>query len=223
MPNNDTEYRLEQIAALRYDTRQMEDSSNSKYDRNAAQFPQWVGFLMLLAAQMSCSRGVSKPSVPSLELRSSSFTADAIPSKYQGSPENCPCNGKDISPELSWNSSPQRTQSFALIVTDKDSPLWFNFVHWVVYDLPSDKRELPEGIAKQGELPDGSRQGQNGFDKIGYAGPCPPGHSPHRYVFGLYALNTRLNLPPGASKKQVVKAMKGHVLAGGELVGKYQR
>jgi Raf kinase inhibitor-like YbhB/YbcL family protein len=223
VPNNDTEYRLEQIAALRYDTRQMEDSSNSKYDRNAAQFPQWVGFLMLLAAQMSCSRGVSKPSVPSLELRSSSFTADAIPSKYQGSPENCPCNGKDISPELSWNSSPQRTQSFALIVTDKDSPLWFNFVHWVVYDLPSDKRELPEGIAKQGELPDGSRQGQNGFDKIGYAGPCPPGHSPHRYVFGLYALNTRLNLPPGASKKQVVKAMKGHVLASGELVGKYQR
>jgi Raf kinase inhibitor-like YbhB/YbcL family protein len=197
-------------------------TSHTVWARSAAQLPLWAGFLILLATQMGCSRGLSKPPVPSLELRSSSFAGDTIPGKYQGSPENCPCSGKDISPELSWNSPPQPTQSFALIVTDEDSPLWFNFVHWVLYDLPADKRELPEGIAKLGELPDGSHQGQNGFDKIGYAGPCPPGHSPHRYVFDLYALNTRLNLPPGASKKQVVKAMNGHVLANGELVGKYQ-
>jgi Phosphatidylethanolamine-binding protein len=132
-------------------TTALEDSRDSKYDRNAAQFPQWAAFLMLLAAaQISCSRGVSKPSLPSLELRSSSFAGDAIPSKYQGSPENSPCNGKDISPELSWNSAPQRTQSFALIVTDKDSPLWFDFVHWVLYDLPADKRELPGGHRKAG-------------------------------------------------------------------------
>lgn len=179
-------------------------------------------FMFLLVTQMSCSRGVGDPLLPSLELKSSSFAGDAIPGKYQGSPENGPCKGEDISPELSWNSPPERTQSFTLIVTDKDSPLWFNFVHWVLYDLPTDKRELPESIAQQGQLPDGSRQGENGFDKIGYAGPCPPGHSPHRYVFDLYALNTRLNLPPGASRKQVVKAMNGHVLARGELVGKYQ-
>jgi Raf kinase inhibitor-like YbhB/YbcL family protein len=197
--------------------------SRSFRRRSAAQFPLWGEFVILLAtAQMSCSHDVSERPVPSLELKSSSFAGDVIPGKYQGSPENCPCQGKDISPELSWNSPPERTQSFALIVTDKDSPLWFNFVHWVLYDLPADKRELPEGIAKLGQLADGSRQGENGFDKIGYAGPCPPGHSPHRYVFDLYALNTRLNLSPGASKSQVVKAMNGHVLARGELVGKYQ-
>jgi Raf kinase inhibitor-like YbhB/YbcL family protein len=91
------------------------------------------------------------------------------------------------------------------------------------YDLPADKRELPQGIAKQERLPDGSLQGHNGFDKIGYVGPCPPGKSAHRYVFDLHALDRKLNLPPGASKKQVVKAIKGHVLASGELVGKFQR
>lgn len=183
--------------------------------------PLWLPIL-LAAFETGCGGRVRKPAIPSLELRSSSFVGDAIPSKYQGAPENCPCNGKDISPELSWTSPPGGTQSFALIVTDKDSPLWFNFVHWVLYDLPADKRELPEDIAKQGQLPDGSRQGQNGFDKIGYAGPCPPGHSPHRYLFDLYALNTKLNLPPGVSKKQVVRAMAGHVLASSELVGTYK-
>lgn len=190
--------------------------------RSAVRFFLWGEFLILATTQMSCSRGVREPSVPSLELKSSSFAGDTIPEKYQGSPENCPCNGKDISPALSWNSPPERTQSFALIVTDKDSPLWFNFVHWVLYDLPAGRRDLPEDIAKQGQLPDGSRQGVNGFDKIGYAGPCPPGHSPHRYLFDVYALNTRLNLPPGASKKQVIKAMGGHILARGQLVGKFQ-
>lgn len=183
----------------------------------------WAEFLILLAiTQMSCSRGVDKQPLPSLKLQSSSLAGDTIPDKYQGSQENGPCNGKDISPALSWNSPPESTQSFTVIATDKDSPLWFNFVHWVLYDLPADRRDLPEGIAKQGQLPDGSRQGVNGFDKLGYVGPCPPGHSPHRYRFDLYALNTRLNLPPGASKKQVVKAMNGHILARGTLIGKYQ-
>ncbi len=93
----------------------------------------------------------------------------------------------------------------------------------MLYDLPPDKRELPEGTPNQEQLPDGSRQGRNGFDKIGYGGPCPPGSSPHRYVFDLYALDTRLDLPAGASKTQVVKAAQGHILASGELVGRYQR
>lgn len=191
--------------------------------RGAAQFLRWAELLIFFAiTQISCSRGVGEAPLRALHLQSSSFAGDTIPEKFQGSPENCPCNGKDISPALSWNSPPEHTQSFAVIVTDKDSPLWFNFVHWVLYDLPADTRDVAEGIAKQGQLSDGSRQGVNGFDKIGYAGPCPPGHSPHRYVFDVFALNTRLNLPPGASKKQVVKAMNGHILARGELVGKFQ-
>ena len=183
----------------------------------------WAGLLLILSTfPMGCSSALSQQSVPSLELKSSSFSGDTIPDMYAGSRENCPCDGHDISPELSWGAPPERTQSFALIVTDKDSPFGLNFVHWVLYDLPADKRELPQGVAKQEQLPDGSRQGHNGFDKIGYVGPCPPGHSAHRYVFVLCALDTKLNLPPGASKKQVEKAMKGHVLASGELVGKYQ-
>jgi Raf kinase inhibitor-like YbhB/YbcL family protein len=95
-------------------------------------------------------------------------------------------------------------------------------VHWVLYDLPAEKRELPEGLPKQEQLPDGSRQGQNDYDKIGYVGPCPPAGS-HRYVFALYALDSRLNLPAGATRKQVESALKGHILAHGELIGRYRR
>ena len=181
-----------------------------------------AGMLVVLMAQVGCNRAASQQGVPSLELSSSSFSGETIPSRNACSRENCPCDGQDISPELSWKSPPERTQSFALIVTDKDSLFGWNFVHWVLYDLPADKRELPEGVTKQGQLPDGSRQGQNGFDKIGYVGPCPPGKSAHRYIFALYALDTKLNLPSGASKKQVVKAMKVHILASGELLGRYQ-
>jgi Raf kinase inhibitor-like YbhB/YbcL family protein len=192
--------------------------------RSAFHLSLWAGLLLIISIlPLGCSSALSQQSVPSLELKSSSFSGDTIPDMYAGSRENSPCDGHDISPELSWAAPPERAQSFALIVTDKDSPFGLNFVHWVLYDLPADKRELPSGVAKQEQLPDGSLQGHNGFDKIGYVGPCPPGHSVHRYFFVLYALNTKLGLPPGASKKQVEKAMKGHVLASGELVGKYQR
>jgi Raf kinase inhibitor-like YbhB/YbcL family protein len=177
------------------------------------------GLLTLTAAtQIGCSRAASEQKAPTLELASASFSGDTIPKSCSS------CNGQDgASPELSWKATPEGTQSFALIVTDKDSPLGFNFVHWVLYDIPPDKRELPEGTAKLEQLPDGSRQGHNDYDRIGYVGPCPPGHSTHRYIFDLYALDAKLNLQPGASKKQVVKAMKGHVLALGELVGRFQQ
>ena len=191
--------------------------------RSAALSLLRIGFLILVVGTLAeCGPDINEKPVAFLQVKSSSFVGDTIPNKYEGSRENTPCNGQDISPQLSWSPPPEGTQSFVLIVIDKDSPLWFNFVHWVLYDLSPDKRELPEGIAKRGELQDGSRQGNNGFDKIGYAGPCPPGHSPHRYLFHLYALNARLNLPAAVSKSQVEKAMKGHVLASGEIVGKYQ-
>lgn len=109
-----------------------------------------------------------------------------------------------------------------MIVTDKDSPFGFKFTHWVLYDMPPDKRELQEGIAKLEQLPDGSRKvpmtmtGSPTLDRV------RPDIHPHHYLFDLYALGTKLNLPPGASKKQVLKAMKEHVLASGELVGRFQ-
>jgi Raf kinase inhibitor-like YbhB/YbcL family protein len=188
------------------------------HDARTLQLSFRAGLVFTIAAtQVGCNGAASQQAVPSLELRSSSFVDDTIPNTYSS------CKGQDdISPELLWKAPPERAQSFALVVTDKDSPFGFNFVHWVLYNIPSDKRELQEGIAKHEQLPDGSRQGHNDFDRFGYVGPCPPGHSSHRYVFDLYALDTKLDLPSGASKKQVVKAMKGHVLASGELVGRFQ-
>lgn len=175
----------------------------------------WCLPALAVITQIGCSRAHSQQEVPSLDLSSTSLSGDVIS-------KECSCDGHNTSPELSWKAPPDRTQSFALTVTDKDSLFGFSFVHWVLYDIPADKRELPEGIAKEEQLPDGSRQGHNDNDKIGYVGPCPPGHSAHRYAFDLYALDTKLNLPSGASKKQALKAMKGHILAKGELVGRYQ-
>jgi len=172
---------------------------------------------LLLWGLNGCTSSAGQPGAASLELKSTSFSADAI------AQANSSCGGQDgASPELSWSAPPEHTQSCALIVFDKDSPFGFKFTHWVLYDIPSDKRELAENVGKQEQLPDGSHQGLNDYDRVGYVGPCPPGHSSHRYVFDLYALDTKLNLPPRASKKQVVKAMKGHILAGGELVGRFQ-
>jgi Raf kinase inhibitor-like YbhB/YbcL family protein len=90
-----------------------------------------------------------------------------------------------------------------------------------LYDVPADTRELPEGEAKQEQLASGARQGRNDFGKIGYGGPCPPPGKAHRYFFKLYALDSRLNLKARANKGQVERAMKGHILAEAELIGKY--
>jgi hypothetical protein len=150
----------------------------------------------------------------SLHLASSSLAGDTIPRKFT-------CDGAEISPELSWTSEPEGTQSFALIVTDRDS--FAHFVHWVVYNIPSDKRELPEATPKQGQLPDGTRQGKNNFDNFGYGGPCPPMKATHHYGFVLYALDSQLSLPPGATAKQAFQAMMGHLLGRSELVTSYHR
>jgi Raf kinase inhibitor-like YbhB/YbcL family protein len=192
--------------------------NSSKREKAGAVFLLvFAGLLLLLAVGVLRGHGAAgQQGMPSLELRSSSFSGDAIPRTCSS------CDHQDgASPELSWSAPPEHTQRFALIVFDKDSPFGFKFTHWVLYDIPSDKRELPENTPKQEQLPDGSRQGKNDYDRIGYVGPCPP-KGTHHYVFTLYALDTKLNLPSGASKKQVVKAMNGHVLASGELVGRFQ-
>ena len=131
------------------------------------------------------------------------------------------CDGPDISPALAWTESPKETKSFALIVDDPDAP-GGTWVHWVLYDLPGDARKLVEGVAKDRQLPDGARQGRNDFGKIGYNGPCPPKGGPHRYFFKLYALDRKTNLKAGASKAELEHAMKSHILAKAELVGRFQ-
>ena len=170
----------------------------------------------MTASQGACNRNKIPQGLPDLKLKTSSFS-DTIPNQYAS------CEGQtNDSPELSWQSPPARTQSLALLVTDPDAPIGI-FTHWVLYNLPPDMRELPEAIRKEDPLPNGSRQGINDFGEIGYDGPCPPGHSNHRYIFDLYALDTKLNLPKGADKKQLTDAMNGHILAHGQLTGRYQR
>ena len=137
-------------------------------------------------------------------------------------PDRFTCQDADISPALSWHDPPELTKSFVLIMEDPDAP-GETWVHWVVYNLPSGARELPEGVAVEPELADGTLQGANDFGGIGYGGPCPPPGALHRYVFRLYALDAVLPLPAGATKAQVLQAMTGHATDRAELIGRYQR
>ncbi len=161
-------------------------------------------------------RARAKGGTMSFELTSTAFSVgETIPKKFT-------CDGPDVSPQLKWNEPPAKTLSIALIMDDPDAPSG-TWVHWVLYDLPANTRELPEGVAKQDQVSGGARQGRNDFGKIGYGGPCPPPGKPHRYFFKLYALDAKLGLKAGATKAEVERAMKGHILAQAELMGKYGR
>jgi Raf kinase inhibitor-like YbhB/YbcL family protein len=174
-----------------------------------------VAFLFALSFA-AVLRGEGRGPAMTLHVTSTAFQpGETIPKKFT-------CDGPDISPALAWSDAPAETQSFALIMDDPDAPAG-TWVHWVLYDLPSNTHELPEGMAKQEQLPNGARQGRNDFRKIGYGGPCPPPGKPHRYFFKLHALDTRLNLKAAATKAEVERAMQGHVLAQGELLGRYGR
>ena len=136
-------------------------------------------------------------------------------------PKPYTCDGKDISPPLQWSGVPDSAKSLALICDDPDAPMG-TWVHWVLYNLPGDLKELPEAIPSDKTLKNGATHGRNDFHKFGYGGPCPPGGT-HRYYFKLYALDTVLDLEPGATKAALLKAMEGHILAQGQLMGKYKR
>jgi len=132
------------------------------------------------------------------------------------------CDGKDVSPPLSWTEPPGGTRSFALICDDPDAPVG-TWVHWVLFNLPAETRSLSEKFPVDPELPTGARQGKNDFGRTGYGGPCPPPGPSHRYFFRVYALDAPLAVAAGARKADVEKAMRGHVLAQGELMGRYGR
>ena len=150
------------------------------------------------------------------------FTVQSSAFQNGGSiPKKFTCEAADVSPELTWSGAPEKTQSFALIADDPDAPMG-SWVHWVIYDLPANTAKLPEGVPNQEQAASGA-QGKNSSGKIRYGGPCPPPGKPHRYFFKLYALDSKLNLKPGARKPEVEAAMKGHVLAQAELMGKYGR
>ncbi len=139
---------------------------------------------------------------------------ERIPAKYT-------CDGSGISPRISWEPASGDVKSYALICDDPDAPMG-TWVHWVAYNIPADVHELPEGYPTSDRLSDGTVQGMNGWGRTSYGGPCPPSGT-HRYFFKVYALDTMLSIGGGATKSQLVAAMKGHGIAEGHLMGTYQR
>jgi hypothetical protein len=150
-----------------------------------------------------------------LKITSSTFTEGGrIPKQYT-------CDGADISPDLSWAGVPESTKSLVLICDDPDAPMG-TWVHWVLFNIPPGESALPAKTPSNANLSNGAKHGTNDFRRLGYGGPCPPGGT-HRYYFKLYALDIELNLDSGATKSKVEEAMRGHILAEGQLMGKYQR
>ena len=137
-------------------------------------------------------------------------------------PRDYTADGQNASPPLAWTDPPEGTRSFALVCDDPDAPRG-TWVHWVVWNIPADARELPPGLPPEASLSNGARQGSNDFGRIGYGGPAPPPGKPHRYFFKLYALDTLLALDGGATKEQLLEAIRGHQLAEGRLFGVYSR
>ena len=150
-----------------------------------------------------------------IQVISSAFAeGQPIPAKYA-------CDGDDNSPPLNWSNIPKGTKSLALICADPDAPVG-TWVHWVLYDLPATVAELPERVPSTETISNGAKQGINDFKRIGYGGPCPPRGGTHRYFFKLYALDAEMQLKTKATKKELVRAMEGHILAKGQLMGTYK-
>lgn len=153
-----------------------------------------------------------------LTIKSNNFEDGAyIPAKY------C-CDSSDISPEISWKDVPLGTKSFALICDDPDAP-FKTWVHWVIFNIPAEKRQLSENMPKESVLSEVAVQAVNDFGKIGYFGPCPPQGQSHRYFFKLYALDIILSFSSDKeiTKNDVLTAMQGHILAEAKIMGIYER
>lgn len=149
-----------------------------------------------------------------MKLKCSAFNDGGnIPSRFT-------CDGENISPHLIWNEFPDNTKTFAIIVDDPDAS-GGTFVHWVIYNIPSNVNDLNEGITPY-NLPSGAKLGTNHFGDNDYGGPCPPSGT-HRYYFTLYALDSDVQIKTGAGRRDLLKAIEGHILAETQLMGKYKR
>ena len=137
-------------------------------------------------------------------------------------PRKFTADGENLSPPLEWSGVPEGTKCLALICDDPEAPMG-TWVHWVLYDIPANRTSLNEGVPVNESVKGIGIQGITDFKHTGYGGPAPPHGKPHRYYFKLYALDAEPPLKPGAKKRELEKAMKGHVLAEGQLMGRYQR
>jgi Raf kinase inhibitor-like YbhB/YbcL family protein len=172
-----------------------------------------LGLALALASGTTCAAERRT----TMELISSAFAPQGdIPRRHT-------CDGHDESPPLAWSGVPAGAKSLALVIDDPDAPdpaaPRMTWVHWVVYNIPPGTTGFAAGIS---QLPPGTRQGLNDWQQAGYRGPCPP-IGRHRYVHKLYALDTILPALQPATKASLEKAMQGHILARGELVGHYSK
>jgi len=177
-----------------------------------------IAALVVALLGWGAPKGYAEPpaKADSLSETSPAFAAGGIiPPQYS-------CEGGNVSPPLAWTGVPAGTKSLALVCDDPDAPGGM-FVHWILYGLPASATSLAENVAPTPTLPNGVKQGANGFGKIGYGGPCPPAGKAHHYFFKLYALDIEVALKPGATKSDLLQVMEHHVLGEGILMGKYQR
>ena len=151
-----------------------------------------------------------------LRVTSAAFDEGAtIPDRYT-------CSAENLSPPLAWEGVPERAETLAIVCEDPDAPSGL-FVHWVLYNLPRQTTALAEGVPAAATLPDGARQGMNSARQVGYHGPCPPPGPAHRYCFRVYALDASLQPISGMARDQFLQAAHGHILAEGQLLGRYRR
>jgi len=166
--------------------------------------------------ERASTQPTEKGATMSIQVTSSAFReGETIPTKYT-------CDGEDVSPPLRWSGLPSNTKSVAIVMEDPDAPSG-TFTHWVIYDIPGNVSELPEGVPARDTVLGAAKQGINSFNRLGYRGPCPPRGSTHRYFFHVYALDAELGLGPGVAKSQVMSSLQGHILAEGQLMGRYGR
>jgi Raf kinase inhibitor-like YbhB/YbcL family protein len=155
---------------------------------------------------------------PSLSLKSDAFqNGNFLPIKYT-------CDGKNVSPPLSWSNAPQKTKSFIIICHDPDAPVG-TWVHWVLYNIPAEFKNLPEGFGNRSYLPNNIKHGKNSWNERKYGGACPPkGSGVHRYIFTIYALDTFINISTDKDTKTTLeKKIRGHVLTKNSILGRYKR
>jgi Raf kinase inhibitor-like YbhB/YbcL family protein len=186
---------------------------------------KWIASLLLIPAIGLAAQTAPAPAPqkPKLTLTTTAFEdGGIIPNRYSMAAEGTP-----VSPHLTWDYVPDGTVSFALILHDPDTSLKHTtaqVLHWLIFNIPGTARELPEGVPAQAQLPDGSIQGLNQGNKPGYMGMGAGAAGPyHHYTFELFALDTKLDLGADATQADVEKAMEGHILMKGVLVGRFHR
>ena len=169
---------------------------------------RYPALMVLIIFTLGCSQKPIQREDVNMKLTSTAFeNGMMIPSRHT-------CDGDDLSPHLVISDVPKNAKSLALIMDDPDAPIG-TFVHWVTWNISPDKNEILEDENL-------SNQGTTDFKRTSYGGPCPPSGT-HRYFFKLYALDTMLNIPKGATKKNLEDAMKGHIIAEAQLIGLYKR